>query len=356
VHLLGIGRPHRTSRISLLLALPALLAAAALPALASPQAEADARLSYFQVEQGKTQWLVWSAAQNHTSAVADLSSVPALLFWDSHSGQVVFTSAEAVLQLNWREAHPQPQRVAGLPSGFGDLRALWRDEATRALRVIAMQRVRKADVLVEHGKTRYRLADGTSIPALSDPDWGVPFICSVLQLQGDGATWTPIARRATKDEAGETPGISVVDELRNDGGRSSGRLLASYTCAQVECRNDVPPRLVALASSSVNRKLTDDDLSLWTTKPGGRSILFGTVAGDTLHITPPVLILTGSAGGAASQPLGQSPQLGLAIEADYLLVAEELTGSHPVVADLRTGAVRFSAPRGTLAMWVPEKF
>jgi len=112
------------------------------------------------------------------------------------------------------------------------------------------------------------------------PNWGAAYVCSVLELQADGATWRLLATRATKDDAGDTPGISVVSDLRNEVGYSSDRLDTSYTCGNGQCANDVPKHLVALASRLAQRKLTDDDeMSIWRPGPGLRSILFNTGMG-----------------------------------------------------------------------------
>ena len=61
--------------------------------------------------------------------------------------------------------------------------------------------------------------------------------------------------RATKGEAGETPGVSVVDDLRKENGVSSERLLESYTCKTARCRNDVPTAFLELAARQTKHKL-----------------------------------------------------------------------------------------------------
>jgi hypothetical protein len=216
-----------------------------------------------------------------------------------------------------------------------------------------MLKIAESDVLDEKGTVKYRLPDGRKIAGMADPDGGIPYACSVLELQADGKTWKPLATRATKDDAGDTPGISVVDDLRKEAGYSSDRLADAYTCRNGQCRNDVPKNLVTLASRLAKRKLSDEDLSIWRPGPGLRSVLFGTVSGDALDMAPPVIILSPDEKSGQNLPLGNFEQLSMGVAAGLLLVTDLGTGAYPVVVDLKTGKVRFSAPEATSAVWVP---
>jgi len=219
-----------------------------------------------------------------------------------------------------------------------------------------MQRVSKDQIVTEGTKRVYRMKDGRKVAALTNPDWGVPYICSVLELQQDGG-WRQIAVRATKDDAGETPGVSVVDDLRKENGVSSDKLLESYTCKSAQCRNDVPAAFVELAAHKTNHKLTDDDLSLWRVGDGLHSILFGTIAGDQLHAVAPILIVGAEASAPTLDlPLNTSGQYGLGVNDRYLLAAEERSGAHPVVIDLRSGHLLLDTPNGAFATWMPVGF
>jgi hypothetical protein len=92
--------------------------------------------------------------------------------------------------------------VAALPESHGEVRAIWRDSSSRRLRAAVMLPIAGSDVLNEKGKIRYRVPDATKIAGMTDPSWGTPFACSVLEVQADGKTWKLLATRATKDEAG----------------------------------------------------------------------------------------------------------------------------------------------------------
>src|SRR5215813_6110254 len=315
--------------------------------------ETGAQLSFFQSRNGKTAWMIWSAAANRTDVFMEVADAPSLVLWESKPGAVLFVSGKSIFQAGMEQTPASRKQVAALPEGHGDVRTIWRDAASSRLRVAAMLPIEESDVLDEKGKIMYRLPDGRKIAGMTEPDWGSPYACSVLELQADGSTWKLLATRATKDEAGDTPGISVVSDLRKEAGYSSELLQDSYTCGNGQCGNDVPKNLVALASRLAKRKLADDEISIWRPGPGLRSILFGTIMGDALHAAPPVIILSPDEKSGQNLPLGDLHQLSLGVAAGLLLVTDETNDGHPVVVDLKTGQVRFSAPDATSAVWIP---
>src|SRR5262249_2589959 len=154
--------------------------------------------------------------------------------------------------------------------------------------------------------------------------------------QADGTTWKLLATRATKGDAADAPWTSVVNDLRKEAGYSADRLAESYTCLNGECSSDVPKNLVALALRLSKRKPSDDDdagFSIWRPGPGLRSVLFGTIFGDTLHAAPPVIILSPDEKSGQNLPLGDLHQLSMGVAAGLLLVTDETNGGHPVVVD-----------------------
>jgi hypothetical protein len=318
--------------------------------------ETGAQLSFFQTRNGKTAWMIWSAAANRTDVFMEVDTPPlepwpSLVFWESKPGAVLFVSGKSIFQAELGQKPASRKQVAALPAGHGDVLAFWRDTVTSRLRVAAMLEIAESDVLKENGKITYRLPDGRKIAGMTGP--GVPYACSVLELQADGTTWKLLATRGTTAEAGDAPGISVVNDLRKEAGYSSERLADSYTCGNGQCGNDVPKNLVALASRLTKRKLAEDEISIWRPGPGVRSVLFGTIMGDALHATPPVIILSPDEKSGQNLPLGDLHQLSLGAAAGLMLVTNETNGGHPIVVDLKTGQIRLSVPEATAGMWVP---
>lgn len=314
----------------------------------------DARLSYFRSVPGATQWVLWSARDGGERVVLSAPTDPRLVFWEADRRAALYVLAGEILRVRLDDAAPVPARVAPTPrEADGELRAVWIERGTRRLRALAMRRVDDRDVVVRDGRVSYRAPDGGLVPAARLPDWGIAYLCTVLEWRGDASGWRVLARRATKDDAGETPGIAVADDLRDELGRSSERLARSYTCESGRCRNDVAPHLAAAASAAAGRRLSNDDLSVWRAGPGLRPIVFGTVMGDTLHTTPPVLLASPDLRSATPIATGERSQIGLGVAGGLLLVADEWSGARPVVVDLRSGSIRLRVDDARGAVWVP---
>ncbi|MEO8751096.1 MAG: hypothetical protein ABI624_00295 [Casimicrobiaceae bacterium] len=321
---------------------------------AAPKVPAPiAALSYFRAATPGYEWLIWRADQVAPAVFLRAETQPRLVYWDSSDRQVYYAVGDALYRARFDETSARPEAIGTLPQDVGEVRVLWRDRANGRLRLVAMQGVAAADVVMRNGKPQYRTARGTLLPGMRDPDWGNPFVCSVLELAADGKTWKLVAQRATKDEAGDTPGMSVVDDLRHERGTSTDRLLRSYTCDNNQCRNDVPTALIGVAAKHAGRTLGDDDVSLWQPVRRLPTIVFGTVMGDQLHMTPPVLLTSGTPGAAVALPVGERSQIGLGIDQGLLLVADEGTGDRPIVFDLATGQTRFAAADGRSSTWMP---
>lgn len=309
-------------------------------------------LAYFQHQGASYQWMLWRPGQKQASLFLETRGEPQNIFWDRSAKRVYYTLDGKIFQAHWDSLPGQSEQIAALPVNAGKLRGLWRERSTRRLRLVAMQAVATADVLTRGG-LRYRLPGGRSIAATGLPPWGVPFVCTVLELDGDASRWTVLAQRATKDLAGDTPGISVVDDVRHEWGASSDGLLASYTCGAGQCRAEVPVRLIKLAETQAQQKLNADEMSMLPANSARAAVLFDTASGDQLHMVAPVFLIAADGRATLVARKHERKQLGLAIEQGYLLLADELTGARPVVIELRTGVVRFQ-PEGWGAVWLPR--
>ncbi|MBJ7309722.1 hypothetical protein ACFOLJ_11005 [Rugamonas sp. CCM 8940] len=310
-------------------------------------------LSFFQSNGQGHHWMLWRTDQAQATLLLALPAQPRNVFWPAGETSVYYTLDGGIFRARLDRLPSQAERLAGLPPDVGEIRALWRERGTRQMRVAAMLPVADGDVLTP-GRLRYRLADGQTIAGMAVPAWGLPFVCTVLELGKDGKTWTVLARRATKDQAGGTPGLAVVDDMRHELGIANERLLESYSCRAGQCRNDVPAKLFKLAGALAGRRLDADEFSILQGGARRPAVIFATTTGDQLHMTPPVFVL-GVDGRAAQVPaVAGRRQLGLAIRQTQLLLADEATGAGPVVVELATGELRFRAD-GWGATWVPER-
>src|SRR5262249_51461431 len=154
---------------------------------------------------GKTAWMIWTAATNRTDVFMELAEAPLLVFWESKPGAVLFVSGESIFQADVGQMPAKRKQVAALPGGLGEGRTFWRDGASNRSGGVPMLKIAESDVLDEKGTVKYRLPDGRKIAGMADPDGGIPYACSVLELQADGKTWKPLATRATREGAADNP-------------------------------------------------------------------------------------------------------------------------------------------------------
>jgi hypothetical protein len=289
-------------------------------------------LSYLQKDASGYQWMFWQSDQARPVTFLSAASQPRQIFWDPEHDRVYYVLDGAMRRARISVIPARAERLASVPAGAGEIRALWRDRISGQLRIVSMRPARGG-------------AAGMKVPS-----WGKPFICTLFEFDELKGKWRLVARRATKDLAGDTPGIAVMDDLRREYGVSNDRLFERSSCAGGECRNDVAPSVLTRVASETGRAYSSEDLSMW--KVGAhRTVLFGVTEGDQLHMTPPMLLIQPDQS-MTTLPVDGRKQLGLAVSQSLLLIADEWTGARPQVINLETGAVQFSA-NGWGAVWVP---
>ena len=319
---------------------------------AGSPAEPTPVLSFFQADGQGFHWRFWRADSNRVQSFLTAAAAPRHVFWSPSESRAYYVLGNGLYRSRIDVIPAQPERLADLPASFGEVHALWRERSTGRLRVATMQAVAESAIVKTRRGVHYRLADGSHIAGLVEPAWGTPFIASVLQLGEDRTSWKLIARRATKDQAGDTPGLSVTDAFRHEEGVSNQRLLESYSCSAGICRNEVSAALAGRASTAAKRTLDPDEVSVFPNAGQRPALLFGTVMGDAVHITGPVLLVPPGERAIVALPTAGRRQLGLGFERSLVLLADEYTGATPVVIDMTSGAQRFRA-EGFGATWMP---
>lgn len=311
-------------------------------------------LSFVQKVPAGFSWKLWDSNNNAVRTLLVGREKPRQIFWAAEEAAAYFLLGDEVFRISLLERTPTPTSLGRLPKGSNPVDALWLEQKTRRIRIAAMQAVRGNVVDKLNGRTVFRMPDGAILPADDLPAWGQPHLVVVWEMVDKAGRWSMVERRATKSDAGDTPDLAVIADLRREHGHSNQALLRSYTCDNEQCRHDVPPALVRSASKLVGRSLNEDDLSLWTPESGGAALLFGTVMGDTLHITAPILLVEGDAKAPSLLKIGQRGQLGLGVHAGWLLIADESSGARPIVVDMQRRAIRFQPKQAFDAVWVPE--
>lgn len=312
----------------------------------------DAAISYVQRDGSSYQWNFWHKNTERTERFLTSPFIPRHVFWNVSEEKVIYTLGNQVFSASTASAPAKPAKLGELPSGAGKVSLLWLDRTSARLRVATMAEVGSSNVLRTKNGLRYRLADGTTIDGIADPSWGLPYVVTVFELDRESRSWKRLARRATKDDAGLTPGISVIDDMRDEAGFSSLRLFESASCREVDCRSDVPAELVTQASQRMRHALNSDELSIWPDDPKRPALLFGTIMGDELHITNPLLLVTEGRRSVVTLPTHDRRQMALSMRGAMLLVTDE-GGDNPLVFDLANGKPVFRA-KATQAVWIPH--
>jgi hypothetical protein len=283
--------------------------------------------------------------------------MPRNVLWMPGEANVYYTLGRAVFRSRFDIAPARQELVAQLPDAAGEVRLLWRERGNRRLRVALMADrpqaiVQRPDVR-RHARARKRGGAYPTVPI--DTGWGLPFTASVYELTEDRSGWKLLAQRATRDYAAGAPGVSVINDLRHESGVSNQRLLASYACENGTCGSSVSPKLIRRAAREMAFTPGVDQLASMPGAPQS-TLLFRTITGERRHMAGPVLLLRNTerrGGQLVVLPTEGRAQLGLAVDRSLLLIADEMSGDRPLVAELNTGEVLLQVD-GSGATWVPR--
>jgi hypothetical protein len=305
---------------------------------AVPARAAGPSLAYVVALDAAAEWRVVDLGANTETVIARLPQSPEPVFWDSAEPDVYYRAGGKIWRLRWSLPHGQPAAVSALPPASGQLTAFWVDSANGRLRAIEMRRR-------ELGK----LPDGT--PERTEPPDATPYLCLVWELTPEG-NWGEIGRYNTSWEVDGSLGYAVADELRRERGWSVASLRARGGCASELCDTEVPEATLKLLPPVAADDVPEKYRLLKI--PGVESsFVFGVRLADRWHPTLPVF--WGPTRGPPQRlAVGGTGAISLTVNDDYLLVANEDTGSDPMVIDARTGKVIWQN-KGGFATWLPHK-
>lgn len=330
-------------------ALALLLATITIVAAAPP----EHMLSYVTKQNGAFVWIYRTAHGSETNLYHSQNAL-AQFFWSNDGHIVTFLDGDALQRAAIAPGAVTVTSLGPVPHRFGRIDALWVEQSNGRPRIAAMEHVADKDVIKgPKGIWQYRSRNGPAVPALARPDWGLPYIVTVLERDPGTRAWTPVLRTATKSDAGDTPGLSVIGSARHPAGSAIDDLLAAYSCEGGACRAEVTPVIAAAASKASGHKLAPDDLSLLQPPAAADIVVFRTIMGDIAHMTPPVLTLPGGAQPPRLLLPFSDRQIGLAPQGNLLLIEDEYTGAHPALIDLQTQHQRWTDQTATAAVWAP---
>lgn len=269
---------------------------------------------------------VWQAIDPATGEARALGEAPRPVeLWalDDARGEFYYRGGDAVWRDSWRAAEVAATRMAGLPPVTGVLHAAWVDAADGGLRVLEM----------------HEPSDAEGQDMAPEPPDARPYLARLWAWR-DG-TWVQLAQRETSWGADGAVGPAVVDDLRQERGRSAQRVDAAAACPDLcEEEADAPTGVVA------------DTAEEWRVLPGsGGRVRFGVALGERWQPVGPVTL--GEGRGPARLLWPADPQgLRLHRHGDHLLVAPAHPPADAAVVELGTGAQQALPPSLTPPVWV----
>jgi len=296
-------------------------------------------------------WKFWDPDTGKQQTFLDLTDKPKLVVWDTQERLVYYAIGSRIFDTTYPRTHALPAQVADLPPG--EVIVMWPERTTGRLRVIVREAIPDSAIIRKpHGKVAFRLADGSTVSGTDLPDWGVAAVLTALEL-GPRGQWARLARRATKDGAGDTPGTDVVNEFRHERGASEDAIADSFVCGEPEtetCGETLPKSLWPPLRAAGNYAAAD--FAYLAPANGLMGLTFNTAMGDTMHTLKPLFLVPPDGDKLVPIKLHTMQEVHIGRNGKYLLIDDGDYGDNPIVIDLKTGRTVFSAD-GCDAVWVP---
>lgn len=192
------------------------------------EAKSSILLSFFSQNNNGFAWSWFDPSSNQTRKIHTFKEKPAALYWEKKDkvirvidqGEIISFSASGILI---KETTTLPQM---LPNERPI--ALWRDANDDTLRVATWVTVKPTQVL----DNVIILDTSTRIRVMSNPEWGWHAVVRLFKWEAD--TWVIEHTLATKSEAGDTPGLSVLKPFWNEQGASNVMLSSQKYCGRYD--------------------------------------------------------------------------------------------------------------------------
>jgi len=187
-----------------------------------------APLSFFTDTDDGVQWSWYSPADGKLTTVHTFKNGPDALHADSDGQTIQIIGDGAIHHFN-RDGQ-KLDRVIKLPAMLKDEypMVLWRDKEDQQLRLTTWLYIRPEAIHQQGNKTLLRLPNGGTVDAIMDVEWGTHHVNRIFAYDGD---WRVLHTLASKGEAGDTPGLTVIKPYFDESGASEFKLFAKKYCA-----------------------------------------------------------------------------------------------------------------------------
>ncbi len=311
-------------------------------------------------------WLAVDLLTHHPSPLQLTRQCSNLVIFDQLGKQNWLVEGEEIAVYPW-QGSGEEKALAKFPMEWRadafSLVDFWLDQKTRQPRVALLEAVREEAIEVQGKHQIWYYSGGTlkvDVAREGWVDWGLPAVAAVYQW--DKSRWREVAKAATKMEAGDTPGISVLEKYIRSAKDSVTlqQLLMAATCLEQGCLQE-GEESSPLPWPEIKSKLTgaltaDDELNAgFVAWPGEGVVVFNMLFGDTPHASAPLLFCDSQFRHPVLTQTGEGRQrqIGLSRQGEYLLVTDEYSGNKPSVYRFAQKEPEFAYMNGKHAVWLP---
>jgi len=267
-------------------------------------------LSFFTDTSDGVQWNWYSPDKKSVTTLYTFQKKPDAIHIDHNSKTIQVVADGNILQFN--QNGERQNEVVKLPSFMPDEHpiVLWRDKADKQLRLATWLYIKPENIITQNTTTILKLPNGNTVKAMLEPEWGTHHVNRIFTLK-DGAGRV-LHTLASKGEAGDTPGLTVIKPYFHEAGSSDFKLIANKYCASLQefypgriCHSD-PIDKILLDQLFTNiftdcerssdgyikpRSCAIDTIGLINCPDCIYDLIHASVQGDRLHAMTPLYLL-----------------------------------------------------------------
>ncbi|WP_419797738.1 MAG: hypothetical protein ACNI26_15875 [Terasakiella sp.] len=332
----------------------------------SAEAAKPVLLSYFFQKDGGVVWTWFNPLDASTQPIHKFKNEPAALYWEKGGKEIRVIDQHMIISFSGAGTLLNDKPIA-LPQMLANEKpvSLWRDPSDHHLRIATWVSIQTEQVQDD----KIRLSNGDIIPTMTNPEWGWHAVVRLFKQKGE--RWVIERTLATKSEAGDTPGLSVLKPFWNEEGHSNINLEASKYCASFDTLFDgrvchdgyveqkvkkafysyALPNCTLLSDGTLNDQGCDVATSGFVSCEDCNFDLFHlTEEGDSLHAIFPIFLKNKENDSFQRLPFAEKGQALIDGNGRYAFIESKEGVS---VLDLMMGNILINA-KGKGAFWLPS--
>lgn len=303
-------------------------------------------LSYFIQNGNKWEWTFWNPADQENVIYTTLNDLPKNIIFCFDKKSVLYEQKDGIYENKWPEGRKEKLFTDTIPKTDND-GFWWIDKTTNRIRTTYLMEVNDSN------RQEFQMLNSSNLL----PDWGVEYICYVNELQEDG-TWKNVAKKATKWEAGETPGYNVISDLYENAEGVNYSAACEWNMEKYDYFKKLTDKAKAKLRSEFHDSFDDNSsqIQYFPSKDLRNGIAIHTETGDTWHYMLPILFCKENCLSVRLvddiELTSVTNQIGISFYNNFLLITEEYVCNCPYVYDRNTMKLIFHSRDAKNAAWI----